>query len=122
MTRQETSVLAAQPFLRGMPPGQLHELAGLCEHVTVPAGQRLTVTAAPWEVQSLGTVTTWLALSAVIAAGARDARRGSCPPGSTVPVRERRNRGLAADPAGLPLGRRRAHAARSVRWQPGPRG
>jgi CRP/FNR family transcriptional regulator, cyclic AMP receptor protein len=41
MTEQETSVLAAQPFLRGMPPAQLRELAALCEHVTVPAGQRL---------------------------------------------------------------------------------
>ena len=41
VTRQETSVLAAQPFLRGMPAAQLSELAGLCEHVTVPAGQRL---------------------------------------------------------------------------------
>jgi len=41
MTTQETSVLAAQPFLRGMPPAQLRELAGLCEHVMVPAGQRL---------------------------------------------------------------------------------
>jgi CRP/FNR family transcriptional regulator, cyclic AMP receptor protein len=41
MTEQETSVLAAQPFLRGMPPAQLRELAALCEHVTVPAGKRL---------------------------------------------------------------------------------
>jgi CRP/FNR family cyclic AMP-dependent transcriptional regulator len=41
MTRQATSVLAGQPFLRGMPPAQLEKLAGLCEHVTVPAGQRL---------------------------------------------------------------------------------
>jgi CRP/FNR family transcriptional regulator, cyclic AMP receptor protein len=41
MTEQETSVLAAQPFLRGMPPAQLRELARLCEHITVPAGRRL---------------------------------------------------------------------------------
>jgi len=41
MTGQEVSVLAAQPFLRGMPPAPLRELAGLCEHVTVPAGRRL---------------------------------------------------------------------------------
>jgi CRP/FNR family transcriptional regulator, cyclic AMP receptor protein len=41
MTRQATSVLAGQPFLRGMPPAQLEMLAGLCEHVMVPAGQRL---------------------------------------------------------------------------------
>jgi CRP/FNR family transcriptional regulator, cyclic AMP receptor protein len=41
MTEQETSVLAAQPFLRGMPPAQLRALARLCEHVTVPAGRRL---------------------------------------------------------------------------------
>jgi len=41
MTGQEVSVLAAQPFLRGMPPAQLRELAALCEHVTVAAGRRL---------------------------------------------------------------------------------
>ena len=41
MTGQETSVLAAQPFLRGMPPAQLRGLAALCEHVTVAAGRRL---------------------------------------------------------------------------------
>jgi len=37
----ELSILAAQPFLRGMPGAQLAELAGACQHVTVPAGQRL---------------------------------------------------------------------------------
>ena len=41
MTTQEASVLGAQPFLRGLPPAQLGALAGLCEHVTVPAGRRL---------------------------------------------------------------------------------
>jgi CRP/FNR family cyclic AMP-dependent transcriptional regulator len=41
MTKQEASVLGAQPFLRGMPPAQLGELAEICEHVTVPAGRRL---------------------------------------------------------------------------------
>jgi CRP/FNR family cyclic AMP-dependent transcriptional regulator len=41
VTKQETSVLGAQPFLRGMPPAQLAELAEMCEHVTVPAGRRL---------------------------------------------------------------------------------
>jgi len=41
MTKQETSVLAAQPFLRGMPPAQLRELAELYEHVTIPVGRRL---------------------------------------------------------------------------------
>ena len=41
MTEHEASVLAAQPFLRGMPPAQLRGLAALCEHVTVAAGQRL---------------------------------------------------------------------------------
>ena len=41
MTEEEVSVLAAQPFLRGIPSAQLRELAALCEHVTVPAGQRL---------------------------------------------------------------------------------
>jgi CRP-like cAMP-binding protein len=37
----ELSILAAQPFLRGMPGAQLAELATACQHVTVPAGQRL---------------------------------------------------------------------------------
>lgn len=41
MTEHETSVLAAQPFLRTMPPAQLRALTGLCEHVTVAAGRRL---------------------------------------------------------------------------------
>jgi CRP/FNR family cyclic AMP-dependent transcriptional regulator len=41
MTKQQIPVLAAQPFLRGMPSAQLAELAGLCEHVTLPARQRL---------------------------------------------------------------------------------
>jgi CRP-like cAMP-binding protein len=41
MTTQERSVLGAQPFLRGLPPGQLATLAELCWHVTVPPGQRL---------------------------------------------------------------------------------
>ncbi len=41
MTTQEMSVLGAQPFLRGLPDDQLVRLAGLCTHVSVPAGQRL---------------------------------------------------------------------------------
>jgi CRP/FNR family transcriptional regulator, cyclic AMP receptor protein len=41
MTTQQISVLAAQPFLRGMPPAQLAELAELCEHVSIPSRQRL---------------------------------------------------------------------------------
>jgi CRP/FNR family transcriptional regulator, cyclic AMP receptor protein len=41
MTRQQASMLGAQPFLRGMPPAQLAGLAGLCEHVTIPATERL---------------------------------------------------------------------------------
>jgi CRP/FNR family transcriptional regulator, cyclic AMP receptor protein len=41
MTTQETSVLRAQPFLHGLPAPQLAELAELCRHVTVPAGQPL---------------------------------------------------------------------------------
>src|SRR5260370_14253909 len=41
LTRQEASVLGAPPFLRGLPPAPLGELAGICEHVTVPAGWRL---------------------------------------------------------------------------------
>jgi CRP-like cAMP-binding protein len=39
MTEQETSVLAAQPFLRGMPPAQIRTLAGLCAHITVATGR-----------------------------------------------------------------------------------
>ena len=41
MTTQQISVLGAQPFLRGMPPAQLTELAELCEHVSIPSRQRL---------------------------------------------------------------------------------
>jgi CRP/FNR family transcriptional regulator, cyclic AMP receptor protein len=41
MTREQISVLGAQPFLRGMPAAQLAELAGLCEHVTISSRQRL---------------------------------------------------------------------------------
>ncbi|HMG62157.1 MAG TPA: cyclic nucleotide-binding domain-containing protein [Streptosporangiaceae bacterium] len=41
MTTQERSILGAQPFLRGLPPGPLATLAGLCRHVAVPRGQRL---------------------------------------------------------------------------------
>ena len=41
MTRQQTSVLGAQPFLRGMPSAQLAVLAELCEHVSIPSGERL---------------------------------------------------------------------------------
>jgi CRP/FNR family transcriptional regulator, cyclic AMP receptor protein len=41
MTRQQTSVLAAQPFLRGMPSAQLGVLAELCQHVTIPSRERL---------------------------------------------------------------------------------
>jgi CRP/FNR family transcriptional regulator, cyclic AMP receptor protein len=41
MTRQQPSVLGAQPFLRGVPPAELAVLAGLCEHVTVPSRERL---------------------------------------------------------------------------------
>jgi CRP/FNR family cyclic AMP-dependent transcriptional regulator len=41
MIKEQISVLGAQPFLRGMPAVQLAELAGLCEHVTIPSRQRL---------------------------------------------------------------------------------
>jgi CRP/FNR family transcriptional regulator, cyclic AMP receptor protein len=41
MTRQQTSVLGAQPFLRGMPSAQLATLAELCEHVSIPSRKRL---------------------------------------------------------------------------------
>jgi CRP-like cAMP-binding protein len=37
----QVSILGAQPFLRGMAGAQLAELARTCQHVTVPAGQRL---------------------------------------------------------------------------------
>jgi len=38
---QELSQLRSQPFLRGMPPDQLAELARLSRHVAYPAGERL---------------------------------------------------------------------------------
>jgi CRP/FNR family transcriptional regulator, cyclic AMP receptor protein len=41
MTSQQTSVLGAQPFLRGMPSAQLGVLAELSQHVTIPLRQRL---------------------------------------------------------------------------------
>jgi CRP/FNR family transcriptional regulator, cyclic AMP receptor protein len=41
LAAQQIAVLGAQPFLRGMPPAQLAMLAGLCEHVAIPSGQRL---------------------------------------------------------------------------------
>jgi CRP/FNR family transcriptional regulator, cyclic AMP receptor protein len=41
MTKQHISVLGALPFLRGMPSVQLAGLAELCEHVSIPPGQRL---------------------------------------------------------------------------------
>jgi CRP/FNR family transcriptional regulator, cyclic AMP receptor protein len=41
MTTVTTSILAAQPFLRGMLPAQLEALATLGQHISVPAGQRL---------------------------------------------------------------------------------
>jgi CRP/FNR family transcriptional regulator, cyclic AMP receptor protein len=41
MTAQEKSVLAAQPFLRGLPDQHLDTLAALCGHVAVPRGRRL---------------------------------------------------------------------------------
>jgi CRP/FNR family transcriptional regulator, cyclic AMP receptor protein len=41
MTSVTGSVLAAQPFLRGLPADQLDALARLSRHVCVPAGQRL---------------------------------------------------------------------------------
>lgn len=41
MTAQEGPALGSQPFLRALPPAQLAELAELCRHVRVPAGQRL---------------------------------------------------------------------------------
>jgi CRP-like cAMP-binding protein len=41
MMTQQISVLAGQPFPHGTPPAQARELAALCGHVTIPAGQRL---------------------------------------------------------------------------------
>ena len=37
----DTAVLGAQPFLRGMADGHLATLASLCQHIAVPARQRL---------------------------------------------------------------------------------
>jgi CRP/FNR family transcriptional regulator, cyclic AMP receptor protein len=41
MTRQQVSVLGAQPFLRGTSAAQLAELAELCQHITIPSRERL---------------------------------------------------------------------------------
>ena len=41
MTTQDQSVLAAQPFLRGLSGEQLARLSMLCQHVAVPSRQRL---------------------------------------------------------------------------------
>jgi CRP/FNR family cyclic AMP-dependent transcriptional regulator len=41
MTSISMSALAAEPFLRGMPPAHLATLAALGRHVRVPGGQRL---------------------------------------------------------------------------------
>jgi len=41
MTNPVIAVLGGQPFLRGMPPGQLAVLAGLARHEKYEAGQRL---------------------------------------------------------------------------------
>jgi CRP-like cAMP-binding protein len=41
MTMHELTQLQSQPFLRGMPPDQLAELARLSHHVAYPAGERL---------------------------------------------------------------------------------
>ena len=41
MSIETASVLGRQPFLRGLPASQLADLAALCTHVQVPAGQRL---------------------------------------------------------------------------------
>jgi CRP/FNR family transcriptional regulator, cyclic AMP receptor protein len=41
MTTLEKSVLAAQPFLRGLPDHHLDTLAALCRHVALPSGRRL---------------------------------------------------------------------------------
>ena len=37
----DRAVLGAQPFLRGMADGHLARLAALCQHIAVPARQRL---------------------------------------------------------------------------------
>ncbi len=41
MTNPATTILGAQPFLRGMPPRQLAILAGLARHEKYQAGQRM---------------------------------------------------------------------------------
>jgi CRP-like cAMP-binding protein len=41
MTRQEKSILGAQPFLRGLPDDHLDTLAPMCRHIAVPSGRRL---------------------------------------------------------------------------------
>jgi CRP/FNR family transcriptional regulator, cyclic AMP receptor protein len=41
MSLEDKPVLAAQPFLRGLPDHHLTALALLCRHVAVPSGRRL---------------------------------------------------------------------------------
>lgn len=41
MITEETAVLGAQRFLRGMPANQLATLTAACRHVIIPCGQRL---------------------------------------------------------------------------------
>jgi len=41
MIEVTATALAAQPFLRGMPPGQLDPLAAVASDVTFPAGRRV---------------------------------------------------------------------------------
>jgi CRP/FNR family transcriptional regulator, cyclic AMP receptor protein len=38
---EQLSIIAAQPFLRGMEPGQVERLAKAARHVRVPSGSRL---------------------------------------------------------------------------------
>jgi CRP/FNR family transcriptional regulator, cyclic AMP receptor protein len=38
---EHSAIIAAQPFLRGMTPGQIERLAEVARHVCVPSGSRL---------------------------------------------------------------------------------
>jgi CRP/FNR family transcriptional regulator, cyclic AMP receptor protein len=38
---EHSAIIAGQPFLRGMTPGQIERLAAMARHVRIPAGDRL---------------------------------------------------------------------------------
>jgi hypothetical protein len=51
MTSNDVQVLGVQPFLRGLRARQLAELAEICQHVTVEAGQQLSCSGEGFDVR-----------------------------------------------------------------------